>query len=57
MYKQHAKRKPDFYAVLVLLVLLCFGLTVTVQLMSFQTASVAVSQPADQPVKTVQVRS
>lgn len=33
MYTQHPKRKPDFFVVLVLVVMLSFGLTVTVQMM------------------------
>lgn len=57
MYRQHSKRKPDFFAVLVLLVLLCFGVTVMLQLMNSGLESVTVSQPVDQPVKTLQVRS
>jgi hypothetical protein len=57
MYKQHSKRKPDFFAVLVLLVILSVGATVMLQLINAGLESVTVSHPVDQPVKTLQVRS
>lgn len=34
MNTQHSNHKPDFFAVLVLLVILGFGLTITVQIVS-----------------------
>jgi hypothetical protein len=58
MYRQHAKRKPDFFAVLVLLVLVSFGATVMLQLMTSNLESTTVSHPVTQPpVKTFQARS
>jgi hypothetical protein len=57
MHKQHTKRKPDFFAVLVLLVLLSFGVTVMLQLMTSGLESVTVSHPVTQPVKALQVSS
>ena len=57
MHKQHTKRKPDFFAVLVLLVLLCFGVTVMLQLMNAGLENVTVSHPVNPPAKTLQVRS
>ena len=57
MYKQHSKRKPDFFAVLVLLVLVSFGVTVMLQLVTSNLESVTVSQPVHQSVKTLQARS
>lgn len=57
MYRQHSKRKPDFFAVVVLLVLISFGITVMLQLMTASLDSVTVTQPVNQPVKALQVRS
>jgi hypothetical protein len=57
MYKQHTKRKPDFFAVLVLLVMVSFGITVMIQFMTSGLHSVTVADPVTQPVKNLQVRS
>ena len=57
MHKQHAKRKPDFFTVLVLLVLLCFGVTVMLQVMSTSLENETVSHPVNPPVKSLQARS
>ena len=53
MNRQHSNRKPDFFVVLVLLVMLSFGLTVLIQ-MSSDVKSVAAD---GQPAKTGVVRS
>jgi hypothetical protein len=57
MYKQHSKKKPDFFAVLVLLVLVSLGVTVMIQLMTSGLDNITVSHPVTQPVKTFQARS
>lgn len=44
MYRQPTNRKPDLFAVLVLLVTLGFGLTVTVQVISSDTDQVVKAQ-------------
>ena len=45
MNTQHSNGKPDFFAVLVLLVMLSFGLTVTIQVISSEVDQVVDSQP------------
>ena len=51
MYRQHVNRKPDFFAVLVLLVMVGFGLTVTLQVIATDVDQVV----KDQPVNTTTV--
>lgn len=46
MNGQHSNRKPDFFAVLVLLVMLGFGLTLTVQVVSSDVDQMVKSLPA-----------
>ena len=53
MYKQHSKRKPDFFAILVLLVMVSFGLTVMLQLMTSGFEDARVGNPVAQPVKSL----
>jgi hypothetical protein len=57
MYRQSSKRKPDFFAILVLLVMLSFGITVMIQWMASNLENVTVSQPATPPSKTLQAKS
>jgi len=50
MYRQHTNRKPDFFAVLVLLVAVGFGLTVTIQVVTTHTDQVVERQPIETTV-------
>ena len=47
MYRQHINRKPDFFAVLVLLVMVGFGLTVTIQVIAPEVDQVVKEQPGE----------
>ena len=47
MYTQHPHRKPDFFAVLVVLVMLAFGLTVTIQVIATDVDQVVETQPLE----------
>ena len=57
MNTQHSKRKPDFFIVLVLLVIASFGATVLLQLMTANMGNMAESQSIEQPIKRLHVRS
>jgi uncharacterized membrane protein len=57
MNRQHSKRKPDFFAILVLLVMVCFGLTVMLQLIASGVGDAVEGQSVNQPIKTLQARS
>lgn len=59
MNRQHSKRKPDFFAILVLLVMVCFGLTVMLQLIASGVGGTGTveGQSVNQPIKTLQARS
>lgn len=46
MNRQHTNRKPDFFIVLVLLVVLSFGLTVSIQIVSSEVDQMVDRQPA-----------
>lgn len=50
MYRQRSYRKPDFFAVLVVLVTLGFGMTVTIQLIASDVDHVVERQPVKSEV-------
>jgi len=47
MNRQHSNRKPDFFAVLVLLVMVGLGLTVTIQVIASDVDQVVESLPVE----------